>query len=110
MAEYEDFLKLDVRVGTIRSATVNPKARKPAYVVTIDFGPDIGEKTSSAQLTEIYTPDALVGKQIVAIMNFEPKRVAGIKSEVLVLAVVTQEAGTVLLTPDVAVPNGDRIL
>jgi tRNA-binding protein len=110
MAEYEDFMKLDLRVGTIISASINARARKPAYIVKIDFGPDLGEKTSSAQLTENYTPEDLTGKQIIAITNFEPKLVAGVKSEVLVLAVVTNTAGTVLLTPDVSVPDGERIL
>lgn len=110
MAAYGDFLNLDLRVGTITSCALNTKARKPAYILKIDFGPQLGEKLSSAQLTEIYAPKELIGKQIVAVANLEPKLVAGFKSEVLVLAVVTKEAGPILLVPDTRVPNGDRIL
>jgi tRNA-binding protein len=108
MARYEDFLALELRVGTVMSCT--PKARKPAYVLRIDFGPQLGEKRSSAQLADTYRPDELIGKQIIAVTNFEPKQVAGVKSEVLVLAVVTEAAGTVLLAPARSVRNGDRVL
>jgi len=107
--DFADFLKVKMAVGTIISAELNPKARKPAYKLTIDFG-DLGLKTSSAQITENYTPDDLQNKQIVAVMNFRPKRIAGVKSEVLVLAAVCEKKGTVLLNPSMLVENGTRIL
>lgn len=107
--DFADFLKVKMAVGTIISAELNPKARKPAYKLTIDFG-DLGLKTSSAQITENYTPDDLQNKQIIAVMNFRPKRIAGVKSEVLVLAAVCEKKGTVLLNPSMLVENGTRIL
>ena len=107
--DFAGFLKVKMAVGTIISAELNPKARKPAYKLTIDFG-DLGLKTSSAQITENYTPDDLQNKQIVAVMNFRPKRIAGVKSEVLVLAAVCEKKGTVLLNPSMLVENGTRIL
>lgn len=107
--DFADFLKVSLAVGTILSAELNPKARKPAYKLTIDFG-DLGIKMSSAQITENYTPNDLQNKQIVAVMNFPPKRIAGVKSEVLVLAAVCEEKGTVLLNPSMIVKNGTRIL
>jgi len=107
--DFADFLKVKMAVGTIISAELNPKARKPAYKLTIDFG-NLGLKTSSAQITENYTPDDLQNKQIVAVMNFRPKRIAGVKSEVLVLAAVCEKKGTVLLNPSMLVENGTRIL
>ncbi len=106
---FEDFTKVQLCAGTIIEARLNEKAIKPAYVLTIDFGP-LGIKTSSAQITEHYTTDALIGLQIIAVMNFSPKKVAGIKSEVLVLACVSTEKGTVLLSPTMSVPNGCQIL
>ena len=104
---YSDFLKVDIRVGTIIEAVDNLKARQPAYVLTIDFG-ELGQKTSSAQITQKYSKEELIGKQIVAIVNFPAKRVAGVKSEVLVLAAVCS-SGTVLLEPNIQVNNGARI-
>lgn len=104
---FSDFLKVDLRVGTIIAAIDNLKARQPAYVLTIDFG-QLGKKIGSAQITQNYSKDELIGKQIVAVVNFPPKRVAGIKSEVLVLAAVSTK-GTVLLEPNLAVENGTRI-
>ena len=109
MVTYETFLEVEIHTGTIIAARANPKARKPAYVLTIDFGP-LGIKTSSAQITERYTAEELVGKQIVAVTNFPPKRIAGIKSEVLVLGAVSETEGTVLLEPTYAVANGVRVL
>jgi len=106
---YEDFTKVNICAGTIIAAALNPKAKKPSYMLQIDFG-KLGIKTSSAQITENYTPEKLIGQQIVAVMNFPIKPVAGIKSEVLVLASVSDEAGTVLLQPTKSVPNGSRIL
>ncbi len=105
---FDDFLKVDIRTGTITAAVLNEKARKPAYVLTIDFG-DLGEKTSSAQLTQNYTPDDLIGKQVVAVVNFPSKRVAGVKSEVLVLGAVSEDDGVVLLEPTFATQNGVRV-
>ncbi|QDU60204.1 tRNA-binding protein [Planctomycetes bacterium Pan216] len=95
-------------VGTIVTAAANSAARKPAYVLTIDFG-EKGMKTSSAQLTENYAPDDLVGRQVAAVMNFPPLRVAGIRSEVLVLGAVDAERGVVLLRPDVEVSDGTSV-
>lgn len=104
---FDDFGKVAIHAGTITAAQLNPKAKKPAYVLSIDFGP-LGNKTSSAQITQHYQPEDLVNLQIVAVTNFAPKLVAGIKSEVLVLASVS-ELGTILLTPNKPVPNGSRI-
>jgi tRNA-binding protein len=85
--DFSDFLKVDIRSGTIIDVQINTKAIKPAYILTIDFG-SFGTKTSSAQITQNYTPEELIDTQVLAVMNFEPKKVAGIKSEVLVLATV----------------------
>lgn len=106
--EFEDFLKVEMHTGTIVDARLNPKARVPAYVLEIDFGP-LGMRTSSAQLTRNYEPEALIGMSIVAVTNFPPKRIAGVKSEVLVLGAVSEDAGVVLLQPSLSVPNGERI-
>lgn len=107
MIDISDFTKVEMHVGTITAAELNSKAIQPAYVLTIDFGPK-GVKTSSAQVTEHYTPEELVGLQVVAVTNFPSKRIAGIKSEVLVLASTGNE-GTVLLSPTLRVSNGSRI-
>lgn len=98
-----------MHVGTVRSAAPNEKARHPAYVLEIDFGP-LGMRTASAQLTERYAVDDLIGRQVVAVLNFPPKRVAGVKSEVLVLAAVDEVAGTTLLAPTHPVADGTRVL
>ena len=105
---FDEFLKVEMRTGTIREATLNPKARVPAYILSIDFGA-LGTRTSSAQLTENYRPDDLIGKQVVAVLNFATKRVAGVKSQVLVLGAVSDESGVVLLEPSFAVADGTRI-
>jgi tRNA-binding protein len=105
---FSDFLKVDIRVGTILEVIENPKAMQPAYVLTIDFG-ELGQKTSSAQITQNYSKEELLGKQIIAVVNFTPKRVAGVKSEVLVLAALCKTQGTVLLQPSILVENGTRI-
>jgi tRNA-binding protein len=106
---YSDFTKIDIRAGTIRSVGINAKARNPAYILKIDFGTNYGIKTSSAQITEAYTVEDLIGRQIVAVMNFEPKRVAGVISEVLVLAIVQHGEPTVLLSPLDSVKNGSQM-
>jgi len=105
----DDFLTVQLHVGTIVSAKQNPKAKKPAYALEIDFG-KYGKKTSSAQLTENYEADDLIGKQIAAVLNFPVKQIAGIRSEVLVLGAVCDETGTILLKTDQHVTNGSRIL
>ena len=110
MIEFDDFLKVDMRVGEIVSARPNEKALKPAYVLEIDFGAELGFKQSSAQICANYTIDELIGRQVIAVVNFPPKRVAGIRSEVLVLAAVCAEQGTVLLQPERGVVKGQRIL
>ncbi|MCL4494742.1 MAG: tRNA-binding protein [Firmicutes bacterium] len=95
-------------VGTIRRAVPNPKAKKPAYFITVDFGP-FGMKDSSAQLTERYQPDDLIGRQIVAVLNLPPKKVAGVRSEVLILGAMMSETDVVLLSVESPVPNGTAI-
>ena len=105
---FEDFQRLRIHAGTIVEAAPNLKARVPAYVLRIDFGP-LGLRTSSAQITRHYTPQDLVGRQVVAVMNFPPKRVAGVKSEVLVLGTVSEEEGVVLLQPSFPVANGTAV-
>lgn len=108
-ATLDAFAALDIRAGTIVSAEPFPEARKPAYKFTIDFGPEIGTKRSSAQLTKNYTAEQLAGKQIVAVVNFPPKRIAGFPSEVLVLGVPDENGDTVLLASEFAVQNGVRV-
>ena len=108
MATFDDFMKLDIRVGTITEAKVFAKARKPAYQLVVDFGEEIGTKKSSAQITQHYTPEELVGKQVLAVVNFPPRQIADFMSEVLVLGTYS-EGGVVLITPDKAVQNGDRL-
>ena len=106
---YEDFLKVDIRVGRILEAKVFSEARKPAYKLLIDFGP-LGKKRSSAQITRRYNPEELTGRLIVAVVNFPPKRIAGYSSQVLVLGAVPGEGDVVLLRPDAEVEPGTRIL
>ena len=108
MAEFSDFLKLDIRVGTITHAEVFEKARKPAYQLEIDFGAEIGVKRSSAQITSFYTPEALIGRQVLAVVNFPPRQIANFMSEVLVLGTYS-EGGVVLAVPDRLVQNGDKL-
>ncbi len=104
----EDFKKVDMRVGTIIDASINKGARKPAYKLKIDFGEEIGIKNSSAQITDLYEPEDLIGKQVVAVINFEPVKISQVKSEVLVLGVDTS-LGVALLNIDKIVLNGSRI-
>ena len=109
MATIEDFGALDLRVGTVVEALPFPEARKPAYRLVVDFGSEIGRLNSSAQLTQRYTPDVLIGRRVVAVVNFPPRRIAGFMSQVLVLGAIPAEGDVVLLMPDQEVPNGSRI-
>jgi tRNA-binding protein len=106
--EYGDFDKVDIRVGRILSAEPLQGARKPAYKLSIDFG-ELGTRQSSAQVTALYRPEELVGRHVVAVTNFAPKRIAGFMSEVLVLGAPNESGEVVLLSPDQAVPLGARI-
>jgi tRNA-binding protein len=109
MITLDDFQKMDLRVGTVVSAEPFPEARKPSIKLVIDFGPVLGTKRSSAQLTRHYTPDALVGRQVIGVVNFPSRRIAGFASEVLVLGACPEPHDVVLLHPDMPVANGARI-
>jgi tRNA-binding protein len=106
---FDDFTRVDIRVGRIIAAQSNPAAIKPAFHIEIDFGPEIGVRHSSAQLTVHYTEDSLIGRAVVAVINFPPKRIAGVRSEVLVLGVPDPDGAVVLLCPDQDVPLGGRM-
>jgi tRNA-binding protein len=105
---FDDFAKVDIRVGTILHAELNPKASKPSYILKIDFGP-LGTKNSSAQITANYSPEQLVGQKIIAVINLPPRNIAGALSEVLVLAALCEKNGMVLLETSLPVKNGSRI-
>jgi len=109
MATIEEFEALDIRVGTIVAAEPFPEARKPAIKLWVDFGPEIREKKTSAQLTVHYTPEALVGRRVVGVVNFPPRQIGKFMSEVLVLGVPDENGAVVLLNPDKDVPLGGRM-
>jgi tRNA-binding protein len=111
MAEitFSDFENVDIRVGTIVSAEPFPEARKPAFKLRIDFGPAIGIKKSSAQITKHYEASALVGKQVAAVVNFPPRQIGPFMSEVLTLGFPDNDGGVVLISPTLAVPNGGKL-
>ena len=108
MATFDDFMKLDIRVGTIVSAKNFEKARKPAYQLEVDMGEELGIKHSSAQITDHYRPEELIGKQVLAVVNFPPRQIANFFSEILVLGTYS-EGGVVLIRPDRPVKNGDKL-
>ena len=106
---FDDFLKIDIRLGTIVTAEPFPQARKPAYKLTIDFGPEIGVKRSSAQITKHYRPVDLVGRQVAAVVNFPPRQIGPFMSEVLTLGFPDAEGEVVLIGPSTAAPDGGRL-
>jgi len=109
MIDFRDFLKVDIRVGTILSVEDFPQAKRPAFKLLIDFGSEIGKKKTSAQITKLHTKDQLVGKQVLAVVNFPPKQIGPFMSEVLVLGLGDENQDIVLIAPERNVPNGQRL-
>ena len=107
---YADFERVDIRVGTVLEARVFPEARKPAYILMIDFGPEIGVKKSSAQITVHYRPETLVGRQVLGVVNFPPRQIGPVRSEVLTLGFMDAEDAVVLAGVDRPVPNGKKLM
>jgi tRNA-binding protein len=106
---FDDFLKVDIRAGRVVDAQPFPEARKPAFKLWIDFGPELGVRKTSAQITEHYAPETLIGRQVMAVVNFPPRQIGRFMSEVLTLGVADAEGRVVLLTPDKDVPPGGRM-
>ncbi len=106
---FDDFSKVDIRVGTIVAAESFPEARKPSIKLTIDFGGEIGARRSSAQLVKHYQPEQLIGKQVAAVLNFPPRQIGPMMSEVLTLGFPDEEGGVVLFSPDLKIPNGGKL-
>jgi len=109
MISYDEFAAVDIRVGTVTRAEPFPEARKPTFKLWVDFGGDIGEKRSSAQITAHYTPEGLVGRQVLAVVNFPPRQIGKVMSEVLVLGVPDATGEVVLIGPSLAVPDGGKL-
>ena len=108
MADIKDFLKLDIRVGEIVRAETFPKAKEPAYRIWVDLGEKIGIKKSSAKITELYSPEDIMGKQVLCVTNFPPRQIADFMSEILVLGIYSKN-GVVLIKPEVPVEKGDKL-
>ncbi|WP_226016905.1 tRNA-binding protein [Novosphingobium sp. FKTRR1] len=106
---FDDFLKVDIRIGTVIAAEPYPQARKPSLLLRIDFGPGIGVRKTSAQVAANYTPEALIGRQVAAVVNFPPRQIGKVMSEVLTLGFADEEGRVVLFAPDQPVPNGSRL-
>lgn len=109
LISYDDFMKVDIRVGTVLAVDAFPEARKPAYKLTIDFGPEIGVRKSSAQITQHYTPEKLVGRQVLGVVNFPKKQIGPFMSEALTLGAPDEQGHVVLLGVDINLPNGGRM-
>ena len=110
MISWEDFEKVELRIGTIIEVNEFPEARKPAYKLKVDFGPEVGVRKSSAQITDLYEPEKLLGKQVLAVTNFPPKQVGPFMSECLVTGIKTDEGAISLMSPDHQVRNGQRLI
>ena len=110
LASFDDFMKIDIRAGTILEASPFPEARKPALKLVIDFGPEIGTRKSSAQITERYDPEKLIGSKVMAVVNFPPRQIGPFMSEVLTLGVMNDSGEVILVRPDADAPDGSRLL
>ncbi|WP_348672693.1 tRNA-binding protein [uncultured Abyssibacter sp.] len=109
MINWDDFTRVELRVGTIVAAEPFPEARRPAYRLRVDFGPEIGERKSSAQITDLYALEDLVGRQVIGVVNFPPKQIGPMRSECLVTGFYRDDGAVVLAVPDQAVPNGAKL-